>query len=146
MNKWLPIWGAVGPLVGVLVGAFLSVAGQRRQWLLDRKREEYRQLLDGISEATHKVVHEERGRKLLEPIGETVKLSVRTVSFLIADRIFILTDAMRLDFLERWDKATDALLKHDLEEFIELAVNIQADLRSVARKALGIAPMLHLRG
>jgi hypothetical protein len=42
------IWSAVGPLIGVWVGAYVANRNQRRQWLLDNKRQEYRELLTAL--------------------------------------------------------------------------------------------------
>jgi hypothetical protein len=40
-------WAAVGPLIGVLVGAYLT-GRQKRDWLADNKKEEYRELLSAM--------------------------------------------------------------------------------------------------
>jgi heme exporter protein D len=45
------VWAAVGPLIGVFIGAFLTNRTQRKQWLADRKREEYHQLMSTITAA-----------------------------------------------------------------------------------------------
>jgi hypothetical protein len=39
----------LGPLVGVLIGGLLTRSAQRRQWLADHKRAEYRELLSVLS-------------------------------------------------------------------------------------------------
>jgi hypothetical protein len=43
------LWAAVGPLVGVAIGAWLSARWQRAKWILDNKTSEYRNLFDAIS-------------------------------------------------------------------------------------------------
>lgn len=43
------VWAAIGPLAGVLIGALLASRIQRRQWLADRKREEYHKLISAIT-------------------------------------------------------------------------------------------------
>jgi hypothetical protein len=45
MRVFLNIWAAVGPLVGVALGSWLATKSQRKHWLLDNKRAEYRKLL-----------------------------------------------------------------------------------------------------
>jgi hypothetical protein len=42
-------WSAAGPLVGVLVGSWLTTWTQRKHWLMDNKRAEYRKLLSTLS-------------------------------------------------------------------------------------------------
>ena len=48
LGKFFAIWAAVGPLVGVVVGGFLTAWWQRRQWILDNKAREYREALDAL--------------------------------------------------------------------------------------------------
>jgi len=43
------IWSAVGPLMGVCLGAYIASRNQRKQWLLDNKRQEYRELLTALT-------------------------------------------------------------------------------------------------
>jgi hypothetical protein len=45
----LGIWGAVGPLVGIFVGHWLTKRWQREQWIADNQRDEYRKLLAGLN-------------------------------------------------------------------------------------------------
>ncbi len=42
------IWAAVGPLAGVIVGAWLTGWRQNRHWILDNKKAEYREILDSL--------------------------------------------------------------------------------------------------
>lgn len=43
------IWAAIGPLVGVIIGAWLSEHWQHRRWILDNKTAEYRGILDALT-------------------------------------------------------------------------------------------------
>src|SRR6266404_6383389 len=43
------VWLAVGPLVGVLVGAYIANRNQRKHWIADNKRAEYRKLLSTLA-------------------------------------------------------------------------------------------------
>ncbi|GEM_PF-6825166 len=42
-------WAAIGPLVGVVIGAWLARRSQHRQWVRDSKKAEYREVLDALS-------------------------------------------------------------------------------------------------
>jgi uncharacterized membrane-anchored protein YhcB (DUF1043 family) len=42
------VWAAIGPLIGVLVGAWLTARWQRKRWIQDNKRAEYREVLDAL--------------------------------------------------------------------------------------------------
>ncbi len=45
----MAIWTAVGPLVGVFVGAYIANRNQRKHWVGNCKKEEYRELYSGSS-------------------------------------------------------------------------------------------------
>jgi len=42
------VWNVLGPLAGVVLGAFLTWHWQRKQWFLDNKKAEYRGLLAAL--------------------------------------------------------------------------------------------------
>jgi hypothetical protein len=46
---FLTLWASVGPLVGILIGHHLVKSWQRRQWLADNQKEEYRRVLAGLN-------------------------------------------------------------------------------------------------
>jgi hypothetical protein len=56
---WNDVWSAVGPLIGVVIGALLTPwmawRWQRKQWSSDNKKEEYRNLLDALGECVQKI-------------------------------------------------------------------------------------------
>lgn len=50
------VWSGIGPLVGVFVGAWLSRSWQRRQWVLDNRKAEYRELISCLSQSAHSLM------------------------------------------------------------------------------------------
>jgi len=44
-------WASVGPLVGVLIGAMLTRAWDRRKWINENRKQEYRELLTTLTSA-----------------------------------------------------------------------------------------------
>jgi hypothetical protein len=54
------MWNAIGPLVGVLIGVLLTPwitwRWQHKQWSLDNKKLEYRELVDGLFQATEEII------------------------------------------------------------------------------------------
>lgn len=51
------IWGIIGSLIGVVVGVWLTARWQRRQWIEDSKKAEYREVLDALNNFRWKVTH-----------------------------------------------------------------------------------------
>src|ERR1700679_2527183 len=49
--------GIGGTLGGIVVGHFLTRSWQQKQWLLDNRRQEYRELLSAITSAYMAIVH-----------------------------------------------------------------------------------------
>ena len=43
------VWAVVGPLVGVVIGAWLTARWQRKKRILDNKTSEYRGILDALN-------------------------------------------------------------------------------------------------
>jgi hypothetical protein len=54
------MWNVIGPLLGVVIGALLTPwiawRWQHRQWALDNKKQEYRDLLDGLFQASEEII------------------------------------------------------------------------------------------
>jgi hypothetical protein len=101
------IWAAFGPLVGVLVGAYIANRDQRRQWVGNCKKEEYRELISVLTKArsTYLQVHHftpAAGPDQVQALAdETFRVAETT-----GDLIFIAPVVKRLNVLERWYAAT----------------------------------------
>jgi len=135
-----PTWSAIGPLIGVLVGGWITTRTQRKHWILDNKKAEYSELISTIADS---------GSKLLvfwgmEPvvanpeeqfqIGETARKSVDV----IYNRLFIANEILKLKIQDRWETAISKLRKtRDLDEFGKTMDGIIHDLRTAALKDFG---------
>jgi len=49
VTMFLTIWAPVGPLLGILVGHLLVRSWERKRWLADNRKEEYRRVLAGLN-------------------------------------------------------------------------------------------------
>src|SRR5271167_4168174 len=91
---WLTLsfaaWAAIGPLVGLLVGHLLTRSWQRQQWLMDNKKQEYRELMSALTKnygilAQYKApmvaLDGMTQRRIAEAEGEALQI--------LRDRIFI---------------------------------------------------------
>ena len=95
-------WSGIGPLVGVLIGSWLGRSWQRKQWELDNKRTEYRELIGTLSKSFHYIAtyrtvvvrppEVQRGLLEAEVAGQQV----------IADRIFIDKQLREAQVSELW--------------------------------------------
>jgi len=53
----LAIWAALGPVIGILIAHYLLRSWQRRQWLADNRKEEYRKLLAALNRVNMALVN-----------------------------------------------------------------------------------------
>jgi hypothetical protein len=56
MDYMPQIIGAGTALAGVLIGGWISSRNQRRQWVLDNRKAEYRELLEGLFKASEDII------------------------------------------------------------------------------------------
>jgi hypothetical protein len=94
------VWAAVGPLVGIVIGHYLTRSWQRRQWIADNRKEEYRKVLSGLNRLNTLLVKQHlNGRVDVEEI----KPAMDEVSVALNTSLFI------TDFLEESKVAGDVL-------------------------------------
>jgi hypothetical protein len=139
------IWAVIGPFLGVLVGAWLTARWQRKQWILDNKKAEYRQLLDAVQAYRWHLLN-----RLAAIRGPLVAIDARTyneeaaarehsratLNNCLADRLFIRERIARNkvkeelgNFLRTMHQVSEGTI-HDLEKFHDRIVHVaEADLR-----------------
>jgi hypothetical protein len=100
------IWAALGPLVGVCIGAYLARRWQRDQWIADNKRSEYRKLLTTLAKTFTSIIELRAAGVALGPKDQRTlfNLEVRA-SAVILDRIFIADEVKEMNLLKRWNQA-----------------------------------------
>jgi hypothetical protein len=113
------VWAAVGPLVGVIIGGWLSARWQRRKWILDNKTTEYRGILDALNSyrfvfveycALYKIasVAVSAQKKYDDDIALARAQDAVTNAF--ADRIFTRTPVAQSGVRNEWSSFADKLL------------------------------------
>jgi hypothetical protein len=112
--------GAVTTLGGIVFGHFLSRSSQREQWMLDRRHQEFQELLGALAASMHAEVEAMYQSELTSE--ELKDKTRRTADFfqIVQTRIFTFTDVKRLDLKREWLAAVNAHLTsrpHDLETF-----------------------------
>ena len=133
-------WSVVGPLVyaltGVFIGADISNRNQRKQWIADNKKQEYRELVSMLTRALNAVMQE--STVLVARAPEEQREFVRIgneVLITIKDRLFIADVVTELRVYERWRGALhDFQSVHQRQLFIDKVEEIKSDLRKSAAK------------
>ena len=100
--------GIGGTLAGVYIGQRMSQKWQREQWILDNRKEEFRALLDALSEALRAemtmyagvALGGEQERAIVETHSNTMRV--------IRSRIFAADLVNGLQFETRWAEALKA--------------------------------------
>ena len=101
----LAIWGAIGPMIGIIVGHFLTRSWQQKQWMLDQRNEEWRELLTALSTSLRaslkiypaRALSPEEQREIVEAQAECFRV--------IRDRVFTAADVKALNLENRWSDA-----------------------------------------
>jgi hypothetical protein len=131
-------WSGVGPLVGVLIGAWLTRSWQRKQWVLEGKKAEYRELISTLSESFHCIVKNWPAGLVTavshETLRETLEAEVAGQR-VVEDRIFIENQLRAAQIRDRW-----ALLaaEHDYNRICTYWKDLHDTLVKMARSDLGI--------
>jgi hypothetical protein len=129
-------WPFVGPLIGVLIGAYLSNRNQKKQRVADNKKQEYRELMSAFSEAFNAVLD---GAVPMHPYGpEEQQAFARAKTELvttIGDRLFIVQELENMKALDRWMRAVSNFHSAGNEEvFTQAFVGITADIVKAASR------------
>jgi hypothetical protein len=118
----LAMWAAAGPLVGILIGHFLSRSQQRKQWVADNEVKEWREVLTTLTTALIAIV--ETDEKIPKVPGEEIERLKRRhearnlVNEVLANRIFIAHTVRSCDMFTMWKNALERFdHDHDAETF-----------------------------
>jgi heme exporter protein D len=132
------VWPAVGPLVGVFIGAWIANRNQRKQWVADNRKQEYRELLTALVNASGDVM--ERLSPMAAHGPESQKQfyeSERAVGIIIYDRIFIARDVKEMNLGPRWITAINEVNRNgDVRLFAERISQMQQEIGASALKVV----------
>ncbi|MGO9776024.1 MAG: hypothetical protein ACLQGT_13145 [Terracidiphilus sp.] len=115
----LVLWGVIAPLVGILVGHYLSRSWQREQWFRDKRYEDYQAVLSAIVAAYTSIIQvgwadysDLRGEIERGPNGITFRKTKRSQEIdvikadsfrILRDRIFIAEELDYGGIFVEWD-------------------------------------------
>ena len=138
----LVVWHSVGQLLlGIFVGSYLSRSGQRKQWLWDSKKAEYRELLTALSQSTHTILKDwavpgYAGLTLRSGEQERAAFEARSEGLrVIADRIFISQRIQKDKIRERWEQL---IQEGDLIKFHAGTTELHGAVVKAALEDLGV--------
>jgi hypothetical protein len=135
-HRWTA-WIAVGPLVGVSLGGYLTSRSQRRKWLADNKKDEYRELIAQLVKSFDEI------RLFVEdstvPGFDTayeLAIVLNRPLMVIRDRIFISKEITELEVSKRWGRAVDGFRgDRDVRKFASAFEDIR---KSMVEKAASL--------
>jgi hypothetical protein len=132
LHRFYVAWSALGPLLGVLIGGYLTARSQGRKWLADGKTEEYRAVLSAIMNALPEDPGQQEGKEFAPPSSESLKTFDALASHslaVIADRLFISDEIERLAVGKKWHQVVMAYSKAPTGENRDALYRVASGLR-----------------
>jgi hypothetical protein len=135
-------WSGIGPLIGALIGSWLTRSWQRKQWLLESRKAEYRELMSVLSESANCILNNSQ-RLAVQGMG-TIKSGEQERQSdeaatrghrIIEDRIFMADTVAREKIDERW---VVLLKEKDIRKFWEAWDELHRLLLKMAREDLNL--------
>jgi hypothetical protein len=132
------IWAVAGPLTGLLVGAYITNRNQRRSWVADNTRVEYRELLGILVEAMANALSLQRAIVGFGPEDQRKFEDIdKKVGITLLDRIFIARAVTEMKLPDRWAKAiAEYHNTGNNADFAEQVGEIRKDLTESAIRCL----------
>ncbi len=151
---WVTIGGSfsVGGLVGNLISFWLTSSLQRKNWIKDNKKQEWRELIDALIEALRVMMahrYESYTDNMMTPAEDARyrEEAIRKGYVAIGDRIFIVKKVRDCKLPEQWAALNDKYEKVDesipegldrLNSFVKQSYKFQDDLIQFSREDLGL--------
>jgi hypothetical protein len=100
----LSVWGAVGPVVGIFIGHRLTRDWQKKQWILDNKKEEYRDVIHTLSSALTTLMQcNVRNSGDTNDVVVKAKVAAENLTLeVLGNRLFIADELERIGAYDKW--------------------------------------------
>lgn len=126
------IWAAVGPLAGIVIGHLLTRSWQRKQWLLDCRKEEFKELASVLSAEVLAHINWRAARRLrssdaVPRANEARRAQLATLQ-VISDRVYIARDIAELKIHDRFNAIRTSLAKDDQQGDVETLRSLLNDI------------------
>jgi hypothetical protein len=127
------VWLTAGPLVGVLIGAYIANRNQRRQWLLDHRHQEFREVLTAMAEANAYITVRADLSSIIEEIPEIVNKPTKVMG----SSVFVVSELKEAGIIQDWYGAYMELRDdHDVNKFTLRVHKIRERTIALAKKML----------
>jgi len=87
VTVFLTIWAAIGPLLGIVIGHYLTRSWQRSQWIADNQKEEYQKVVAGLNRLNMILVDQHSDGHFdiatIKPAMEEITVALNTSLFII---------------------------------------------------------------
>src|ERR1700733_13084140 len=98
--------GIGGTLGGIVVGHFLTKSSQQKQWLLNNRKDEFRELLTAMAESmTAAMKVDPRVRRITTEEQDAIVQTQANFFRVVRDRIYIADDVGKLEVEIKWLRA-----------------------------------------
>jgi hypothetical protein len=127
--------GIGGTLGGIICGHLLTRSWQRKQWLLDRRADEFRELLTALSDSLRVSMLMHSGGALGPNEQREIANAHSAAIRVIRSRIFVFYDIAKLDIELRWIRAVNAHKESlDVEPLAKVFNEIRIQIVDAVRK------------
>lgn len=129
-------WASVGPLVGVIIGAMLTRAWDRRKWINENRKQEYRELLTSLTNACTMLI--DNAQAIVQSPAE--QIATRDEYFkslrVLQDRIFIANEIGKMNLFDRWGTAMKDL--QETKDFRRFEDSFEAMRNEIVKQAMRV--------
>jgi hypothetical protein len=106
-------WAAIGPLGGVLVGAYLSRSWDRQKWMNDNRKQEFKELIEALTDSATALMKEQAIRDssdIFEYNDPEARVKHGNALKIIKSRIYISQDMKEMNLFDRWTESIKLML------------------------------------
>jgi hypothetical protein len=134
LTLFLTLWAALGPIVGIVLGNYLSRNNQRKQWRTDNRVNEWRELISVLFRSVTTIsecdaLRRQNDIKVLNKQGEAEMTALLT----IGNRVFIDKDITEERLFQHWNQAVERFREqHNPDNF---GAEFKTILESLKKKA-----------
>ena len=129
--------GIIGALGGIVIGHFLTRSSQHKEWLRDNRKQEFKELVSGMSQYIVEHMSYVASKDSRLPQSEQAYVdSMKATSVMLCDRIYIHDDLDKRDIPKRFLQIMEHFRDSgpDFDKPADKATELLEELIALARK------------